>query len=87
MAIFQEKLKQLRANLRLWNHTTFGKIFRDKSVLEKDLELIQRDIMEHEPTNTLKQREEYTQKNLDSHYEQEEILWRKKSRIHYLKEG
>jgi len=87
MAILQQKLKKLRAHIHLWNHTTFGKIFKDKCALELELECIQKNIMDNGHTNTLKIKESTTQKKLNERCTQEETLWRQKSRIQWLKEG
>lgn len=31
MAIFQQKLKHLKGEIKRWNHTTFGNIFKAKA--------------------------------------------------------
>ena len=45
MAIMQQKIKSLRAKLKLWNHSIFGDIFKDKKRLEQNLEDLQCSVM------------------------------------------
>ena len=43
---FQQKLKALKAKIRMWNKEEFGNIFQDKKKLIQDIDLIQQKGME-----------------------------------------
>ena len=42
-----QKLKVLQGHLRNWNKNTFGDIFKDKAVIQENLETLKRQVMEN----------------------------------------
>ena len=86
MYCFQNKLKKFKQHLKDWNKNVFGNIFQAQKSLEKCMEEIQVQLITEGSTKSL-QAEEQRLKHLDERYAQEEILWRQKSRVQWLKEG
>ena len=58
MVVMHENIKLIKSKLKILNHNTFGNIFKDKSDMEKELEKIQKIIMEERETveNKLKEK-------------------------------
>lgn len=84
---FQQKLKYLKALIKNWNSTVFGNIFKEIKVLKSKMEETQQKIIVEGRTDELSSQEQELQKQLEERCRQEEILWRQKSRITWLKEG
>jgi exonuclease III len=84
---FQQKLKNLKHTLKLWNQNTFGNIFDAKKQLLAQMEEIQHQIRLQGLTRELKAQEISINQQLEDRKRQEEILWRQKSRVQWLKEG
>jgi exonuclease III len=84
---FQQRLKNFKAFLKKWNRTTFGDIFLRKKEVENKLEDMQRTLIGGSRTQDLAREEEKLLEELETCREQEEILWRQKSRVQWLKEG
>jgi hypothetical protein len=55
--------------------------------LSKCLEEIQREVISHGYSDSLKEEEENLKQQLEERHKQEEILWHQKSRVQWLKEG
>jgi exonuclease III len=84
---FQQRLKNFKTLLKRWNKNTFGDIFLRKRETETQLENLQRTFIAGERTPSLAQEEEKLLEELKTCREQEEVLWRQKSRVQWLKEG
>jgi exonuclease III len=84
---FQQKLKNLKQTLKAWNQSTFGNIFDAQKQLRVQLEEIQQQIRLHGITNELKTQEAALNQQLEIRKKQEEILWKQKSRVQWLREG
>jgi exonuclease III len=84
---FQQKLKNLKQTLKLWNKQTFGSIFDSQKQLSRQMDEIQHQIREQGLTNELKAQELRVAQQIEDRKRQEEILWKQKSRIQWLKEG
>eukprot|EP00253_Pinus_taeda_P031183 PITA_31183 len=87
MARFQIKLKFLKGEIKKWNKNTFGNIFKEKEILIQEIKKIQQTIIREERTEELMHKEQQAEQKLLERDMQEEILWRQKSRIRWLKEG
>ena len=87
MARFQKKLKLLKAKIKRWNKTTFGNIFKEKEILTQEIKDIQQRMISEGRSEELAQKEQVIEKKFLERDLQEEILWRQKSRIRWLKEG
>jgi hypothetical protein len=73
--------------LKHWNTNTFINIFQSIQDIENKLGEIQKKIISGTQTTELMKEEEELQPQLEERRTQEEILWRKKSRVQWLKEG
>eukprot|EP00253_Pinus_taeda_P026524 PITA_26524 len=87
MARFQKKLQLLKKDIKHWNQNTFGNIFAAQAALNQNMKQIQSRIMAEGRTIELTQQEQRIEDQLQNRALQEEILWRQKSRIKWLKEG
>lgn len=79
-------LKQFSVKLLAWNKDTFGNIFMRKKRCTNRLEGVQRSLATRVTTRLLRL-EEKLKKELNEILVQEEMLWKQKSRIEWLKEG
>jgi exonuclease III len=84
---FQQRLKNFKLHLKRWNKSTFGNILLRKREIESQLEELQRTFITGSRTQNLAREEEGLMVDLEACREQEEILWRQKSRVQWLKEG
>jgi len=73
---FQQRLKQLKAHIKHWNQTTYGNIFQAKKALAQEMMEVRQTIIISGRTETLTEKEQSLQKQLDERRKQEEILWR-----------
>eukprot|EP00253_Pinus_taeda_P033889 PITA_33889 len=87
MHIFQLKLKEIKNRIRKWNREEFGHIMEDKQKLEKEMEDIQQQIILEGRDEERSKEEGKIICQLEERRKQEEILWRQKSRINWLREG
>jgi hypothetical protein len=83
----QQKLKYVKQKLKAWNKEEFGNIFQAKNQLTMKMEHIQQKMIQTGRIDQLIQEEDNLQAQLKERESQEEILWKQKSRIHWLKEG
>jgi hypothetical protein len=84
---FQQRLKNLKQALRAWNKNTFGDIFASQKHLVDRMSEIQKQIRTQGLTTDLKEQEQVITQQLAARKKKEEILWKQKSRIRWLKEG
>jgi hypothetical protein len=84
---FQQKLKNLKHTLKLWNKHTFGNIFNSQKQLREQLGELQLQIRQQGLTDELRSQEMEITQQLEDRKRQEEILWKQKSRVQWLKEG
>eukprot|EP00253_Pinus_taeda_P023063 PITA_23063 len=87
ISIFQWKLKHLKEEIKRWNKTTFGNIFKAKEILIQEMKAIQQKMISEGRSEELVQKEQIMENKILERDIQEEIIWRQKSRIRWLKEG
>jgi ribonuclease HI/exonuclease III len=83
----QQRLKNFKQSLKYWNKNSFGNILQSIKDIENKLEGIQKTFISGARTVELMQEEEQLQIQLEERRKQEEILWKQKSRVQWLKEG
>jgi hypothetical protein len=84
---FQQRLKNFKNSLKLSNKHTFGNIFQSMQDIENKLAEIQKTFISGSQTPDLMKEEEKLQMQLEERKKKEEIMWRHKSRVQWLKEG
>lgn len=87
MQTFQLKLKELKGKIKKWNKEEFGNIFEDKQKLEGEMESIQQKMILEGRTEDSINKEGIILGKLEERRKLEEVLWRHKSRIKWLREG
>jgi hypothetical protein len=84
---FQQRLKNFKQLLKHWNKNTFGNILQSIQDIENKLVEIQKNFISGSRTTELMKEEEKLQAQLEDRRRQEEILWKQKSIVQWLKEG
>eukprot|EP00253_Pinus_taeda_P005215 PITA_05215 len=84
---FQQKLRHLKQAIKAWNKSKFGNILDARKNLEQNMCDLQQTIITEGRTDELANKEHSLWMELEARRLQEEILWKQKSRIRWLKEG
>lgn len=84
---FQQRLKHIKKQIKIWNYTIFGNIFQEKKALEQSMAELQQKIILEGRTEEYARKEQILITQLDERGKQQEMIWRQKSRIRWLKEG
>lgn len=85
--MLQQKLKHIKSRLKIWKKKEFGDIFKSKREAEQKLkEINQINIKD----GFIEERQKLTdslQEEWEDRFLQEEIFWRQKSRVQWIREG
>jgi hypothetical protein len=81
---FQQRLKNLKKQLKSWNKSTFGNIFQAQEHLQQQMQTLQHQIRTQGLTEALKTQETLLNNQIVERKAQEEVLWRQIS--HHLAE-
>ena len=73
--------------MKFWNKITFGNIFTEQKDLEEKMKKLQQNIIQEGRIPETAHEEQLLTTQLEERRNQEEALWRQKSRINWLKEG
>jgi hypothetical protein len=84
---FQQRLKNLKQQIKSWNQTKFGNIFKAKKKLQESMKQTQQLMITSGHSQELVEEEASLMAQIATREKQEEILWRQKSRVLWLKEG
>ena len=84
---FQIRLKYIKGKIKKWNREEFGNIQNERGKLQSRMEGIRQQIIETGRSEELAEEKERIINQLDERRKQEEILWKQKSRVQWLKSG
>lgn len=87
MFLLHSRLKHIKGRLKEWNKKEFGNIFKAKGNVEKKLKEINQILITKGYTDGRKEMAESLQHEWENKCLQEEIFWRQKSRVQWIKEG
>lgn len=87
MHSFQLKLKEINSKIKKWNREEFGNIQQEQGKLQSRLERIQQEIILEGRNEELAKEEGRVITQMEERRKQEEILWKRKSQVQWLKEG
>ena len=82
-----QQLKNLKQRIKEWNKLEFGNIIQAKKQLQERMKQTQQLMITSGPTQELVEEEASLMVQIATREKQEEILWRQKSRVLWLKEG
>jgi len=87
MHTFQLRLKYLKRKIKKWNKEEFGNIQKEQVIIQTKMKKVQQQIINESRSEGLAEEEGLLINKLEERRQQEEILWKQKSRIQWLKEG
>lgn len=87
MFLPHQRLKHIKFRLKYWNKNEFGNIFEAKKVVERKLREINQVLIAYGFIEESKKKVDSLQQDLEDLYKHEEIFWKQKSRVEWLKEG
>jgi hypothetical protein len=85
--VLAQKLKTLKGDLKFWNKQVFGDVGVKRQQLECELQLLDEKESESSLSDEERLRREECKLELEKVAHMEEVSWRQKSRVLWLKEG
>jgi len=87
MYIFKQPLKYLKEKIRNWIKNFFDNIFQEQKYIEQRLEDIQHESIISGHMEALQQEEDWLKQQVEERHKEEEIPWKDKCHVQWLKEG
>jgi hypothetical protein len=84
---FQVRLKHIKKKLKQWTQEVFKNIDQENKDIEEKMDRIQKICIQEGYNMERKNEESHLHQEWEKICKQEEILWRQKSRVQWLKEG
>ena len=85
MFLLQQRLKHIKIRLKEWKKNEFDNLFKAKREIEQKLEEIYQLLISDGFTEERKMKADSLQQEWDDKCKQEEIFWRQKSRVQWIK--
>ncbi|XP_058756417.1 uncharacterized protein LOC131629650 [Vicia villosa] len=86
-ANFLQNIRSTREGIKEWKFETFDEVRRNKAVVMRRLEGIQRKLQQHYNYGGMKRLEAHLQKELSTILKQEELIWFQRAKTNWLKDG
>jgi len=87
MFLLQKRLKHIKLKLKEWNKKEFGNIFEGKNYVEGKMQELNQTLIREGFDKDINEQATKYQQEWEKFYRQEEIFWRQKPRVQWLKEG